>query len=202
MPQAGLHFPHHNYSQLYVFSKKKVIHLIVLLSALFSVSLSQASISVNPVSKTINANTVYEFTIADSLIRTISSTQAMIEISFPSSLFNFNTAATYTCTNTDTPSTSYPCRATTTNVIQINNPLITTVVFRVSISSIKNPSSTVSVTFGYVFRHNNNNSIISQNTTDTFGNYSPGTLISCSASFSPNTVHTTSEITITISLGN
>ena len=71
-----------------------------------------------------------------------------------------------------------------------------------SVSVVKNPSSTEQVTFGYVFRYTNNNTIISQSTTEVFRNYVPGSLISCSASFNPNTVHTTSEITITIILGN
>ena len=181
---------------------KRVLIIILIVLAIFSGCLSQASISVNPVSKIINANTVYEFTIADSLIRTITSAQAVIEISFPSSLFTLNTGAIYTCTNTDTPSTSYPCRATTTNVVQINNPLISTVVFKVSISLIRNPSSTEQVTFGYAFRYTNNSTIISQNTTDVFRNYLPGALTSCTASFSPNTVHTASELTISVTLGN
>jgi len=137
-------------------------------------------------------NTTYQFTVADSIIKTISSNLAVIEISFPSSFFAFDTALSYTCVNTDTPSIVYSCRASTANVIQINNPLITTVVFKVSISLVKNPSSTEQVSFGYTFKYTNNGSIISQNSTDVFRNYSPGSLSVCTASFNPNTVHTTS----------
>ncbi len=110
---------------------------------MFSVSLNQAlSITPNPVSRTINANTVYQFTIIDTFLATYNNTQAIIEISFPTSFFTFNTGANYTCTNIATPSTIYPCRATTTNIIQIDKPLISAQVFMVSVSIIKNPSST------------------------------------------------------------
>lgn len=65
MLEAGLHFTSQNRSQLSIFNTKKVLSHILLLCTLFSISLTQPSISVNPVSKTINANTIYEFTIAD-----------------------------------------------------------------------------------------------------------------------------------------
>lgn len=190
------------FSQLQPCLSPQLSLLITVVAMLVAPMFCQGSISVNPVNRVINANTTYEFTIADSVIRTISSSQAVIEISFPSSLFTFDTTASYTCANTDTPSSLYSCRASTTNVIQINNPVISTVVFKVSISLIKNPSSTEQATFGYVFRYTNNNTLISQNTTDVFRNYLPGSLISCTANFSPNTVHSVGEITISIVLGN
>lgn len=97
--------------------------------------------SASPALTTINANTNYQFTIVNGLLSTVTNASAIIEITFPSSFFTFNTAQTYNCFNTDTPSQAYPCRATTTNVIQINNPLVTSVVGKISVSTIKNPGS-------------------------------------------------------------
>lgn len=78
MAQAGSIFTLTKSLQHPIIRPKKVLIIILIVSAIFSGCLSQASISVNPVSKIINANTVYEFTIADSLIRTITSAQAVI----------------------------------------------------------------------------------------------------------------------------
>lgn len=182
-------------------TKTKFIIALFTFISLFSLVSSQASMSAAPVLTTINANTTYQFTIVNGQINTISNTLAVIEITFPSNYFSLNTAQTYTCFNTDTPSITYPCRAITTNIIQINNPLISSIVFKVSVSTIKNPGSQESVTFSYVFKYSNGTQI-SQATSDLYGNYSPGSLQSCSVSFNPSTVHSTTEVTLTIVLGN
>jgi hypothetical protein len=78
MPQAGSIFTLTNSFQLQILRPKTLMTVILILSAIFSACFSQSSISVNPVSRIINANTVYEFTIADPLIRTITSAQAAI----------------------------------------------------------------------------------------------------------------------------
>jgi hypothetical protein len=172
-------------------STSNTILILLLIYTFCTVAFSQPSMSAATLLTTINANTTYQFTIVNGLINTVSNTSAVIEISFPTNFFAFNISQAFTCINTDTPSISYPCRATTTNVIQINNPLIGSVVFRVSISTIKNPSSQESVTFSYVFKYSNQ-TIVSQASVNTFITYTPGSLVSCSVSFNPNTVHSTS----------
>lgn len=119
----------------------KYVFVILVFCMFFGLISSQASMNAAPVLTTINANTVYQFIIVNGLLNTVTNTSAVIEITFPSNFFTLNTGQTYSCFNTDTPSQTYPCRATTTNVIQINNPLVNSVVGKISVSTIKNPGS-------------------------------------------------------------
>ena len=119
----------------------KYVLVILVFCLFFGLVNSQASINAAPVQTTINANTVYQFIIVNGLLNTVTNTSAVIEITFPSSFFTLNTGQTYSCFNTDTPSQTYSCRAITTNVIQINNPLVSSLVGKISVSTIKNPGS-------------------------------------------------------------
>ena len=60
-------------------------------------------------------------------------------------------------------------------------------ILRVSIATIKNPSSADAITLTYKFKYTNNTAI-SQATSNS-PSYNPGSLRNCTASFSPNLVH-------------
>lgn len=128
------------------------IFIVLVLYMFFGLISAQPSISVDPVSKTINANTVYQFIIVNGQLNTVSSTSAVIEITFPSIFFSLNTAQTYSCFNTDIPTQTYSCRAINSSVLQIDNPLVTSVVGKISVSTIKNPGSQEEVIFSYKFK--------------------------------------------------
>jgi len=167
----------------------KYVLMILVFCLFFTQISSQPSMSVSPLVTTINANTTYQFTIVNGL-NTVSNTSAVIEITFPSNFFSLNTGQTYTCFNTSTPSQTFPCRATTTSIMQINNPLVSSLVGLISVSTIKNPGSIESVTFSYVFKYSNG-TIISQATSDIFRSYTAGSLQSYNISFNPSTVQST-----------
>lgn len=181
-------------------TKTSLILLLLMFCAFLGIGNAASTINGAPVVRTINANTTYQFTILDDALNVTTSTTAVIEISFSSTFFSFNTGATFSCFSTTTPSLTYPCRASATNTIQIDNPRSSSIAIGISVSSIKNPSSTEAVTFVYTFK--DGASILSQSTSEAYRSYSAGSLQGCIASFSPNTVHSTSEITLTITLGN
>jgi hypothetical protein len=80
--------------------------------------------------------------------------------------------------------------------------LTTSGLLTLSIVSIKNPSNIGSAAFTYVFKYANQTIITSLLNSYTFSGYLAGSLQSCTASFSPNLIFTTSVITITMTLGN
>lgn len=80
--------------------------------------------------------------------------------------------------------------------------LTTSGLLTLSIANIKNPSNIGSAAFTYVFKYSNQTVITSLLNTYTFNGYLAGSLQSCTASFSPNLIFSTSVITITMTLGN
>jgi hypothetical protein len=81
------------------------------------------------------------------------------------------------------------------------NPFFNSSVVKVSIVNVKNPLSTIRPTFTYNFRYANT-SLISTLISAQTSYYIPGSLQSCSLSFSPSIVFSSSTLTITIRLGN
>lgn len=201
MEQNILPFTRKNNHKTTISIWSQSVLIVLLFCMLFQTADSQPSMSAAPVVTTINANTTYQITIVNGNLNTTTNSTAVIEITFPSNFFTLNTSQTYTCFNTNTPSQTYPCHASTTNVIQISNPNITSLVGQISVSTIKNPGSQEQVTFSYVFKYSNG-TIISQATSSLFRSYTPGNLQSCSVNFNPSSVQSTSTVTITMALGD
>jgi hypothetical protein len=71
-----------------------------------------------------------------------------------------------------------------------------------TINNIKNPSNTQDVNFTYQFKHTINGTPITATTSHNYRGYTPGSLLSCSSTFNPSIVHSTSIISITLTIGN
>jgi hypothetical protein len=176
--------------------------VFILLQTLLQVSFASSSISFTPSNRKINYNnTTYDFEIVDTLFSTVTDPNAIIELSFPSAYFTFTVNQAFSCFNASAPSILYNCKASTTNVVQIKNPLINGPLLSISINPITNPSSTVQITFSYTFKYANG-TVISQATTSIYKSYSTGSLQSCTATFSPSLVDTLGVVTISMTLGD
>jgi hypothetical protein len=86
--------------------------------------------------------------------------------------------------NLDLPQ-SYNCRAISTNKITIDNPMLTSDVFKVSVSSIKNPSCVLGPNLSFQFKLFDG-TLIAANAISETSAYLPGVIQDCNLTFYPN----------------
>lgn len=149
------------------------------------------SVSVSLSTTTINANSIYSFSIVDTNLQNRDGT---ITIGFPVGKYSL---ANLTCYNTNTPTILYTCSVANSVQVAIT---YTRVAFpssfiSISISTIKNPSSKQSLNFTYVFTSASVNYSSNYTIADPL---TPDALSNCSVSFSPSTVNTEATATYTI----
>jgi hypothetical protein len=132
---------------------------------------------------TINANSVYSFSIIDTNLQNRDGT---ITIGFPTGRY---TLANLTCTNTNTPSIIYTCSiVNSTNVaITYTRVAFPSSFISISISTIKNPSSKQSLNFTYTFTSSGTTYASTFSVSDPL---TPDSLTACSVMFSPATTNT------------
>lgn len=153
------------------------------------------SLSVSLTTTTINANSIYSFSIVDTNLQTRDGT---ITIGFPNGRY---TLANISCYNTNTPTLVYTCSIVNTTQIAITYTRIAfpSSFISISISTVKNPSSKQTLNFTYVFTSSGTNYSSTFVIVDPL---TPDTLSACSVSFSPATANTEATTTYSITTKN
>jgi hypothetical protein len=157
---------------------------------------SLLSFKVTPQITTINTITPYDISIVDSNFASFTGT---IIITFPTSKITLTSNSAYTCYQTGNILVTYTCNSNGTSMLQLTNP--SNSLLQMTVNNIKNPSNTQDVNFTYQFTYPNG-TIITASTSYNYRGYTTGSLQSCTSNFNPSIVHSTSTISITMTIGN
>ena len=174
----------------YIFETLATILTILLLR-----TSNAQSLSVTLTTTTINANSIYSFSIVDTNLQNRDGT---ITIGFPTTRY---TLASLSCYNTNTPSLNYTCSVFNTSQVAITYTRIAfpSSFISISIATIKNPSSKQSLNFTYVFTSAGTNHSSTFTIADPL---TPDSLSACSVSFSPATANSEATATYLITTKN
>lgn len=176
-------------------SRTLSILLLAFLYLLYNNQVRSQSLSLALSVTTINANSIYNFTINDNNLANINGN---IIIGFPTGIY---TLGTLSCYNTYNVSQAFPCTPGAGNLVTIvyTKTAFASSLLSLSISTIKNPSSQQSLNFTYVFT----TLTAAPPTAFVIVNpLTPDSLISCSVSFSPSTVYTQATATFSLTTKN
>jgi len=159
---------------------------LLLLSIIINILIRRTqsqSLTVSLSTRTINANSAYNFVIIDENLQRNDGT---ITIGFPAGRY---TIGAVTCYDTRDSTVIYPCTvvASIQVAVTFTRGLFPNSYFYLSIATIQNPSSKQTLTFSYTFASSGTNLTVLSADADIL---TPDVLSSCSIAFFPSTVNT------------